>query len=471
MDLSLIPANQQELELLRKQYQDYQNTTNTTINQLQQSLQSLQKEFRNTDRKLNDTPSDHRLFSVSAVNENDESISDTIRRTNAVGSTPFLGNTSLSKKEPAVPAHQVKDQYSRVVKLLLPSIFTGEQTSATKVKSWIKQVDDYLENVDEDASSTKSLRLARQFISGPVRLWFDAVNKRNKITGKSEMTSWNAFKPEFEKRYLPVSVEQTSLRKLLNCKYKYSIEEYNESFLQHHQLVPSLQDPVTDPITMQLYCDGITGKGPLVEHLLTAISTAIADKKAQSVLELMHITTMQEAIWKQNHSKSAYLPLSQYPQRYPNGNRNSYRSSEYRSSYSPYKRPTNDYQSQSSASTTSASTYSTPVKPQINNVNATDEMPDDDAIVRSEGSDIEQQDENDQGLAIQDDPPEPEEDQYLNLIKAYEKFKKANPKLPPEEISKRMSKGLCFRCGKEGHFAKQRSLPPDNFRKPLYPKK
>jgi hypothetical protein len=52
-----------------------------------------------------------------------------------------------------------------------------------------------------------------------------------------------------------------------------------------------------------------------------------------------------------------------------------------------------------------------------------------------------------------DDPDADDENSFLNALRIYDRMKKSNPSLTPEELDRRRRNGTCFRCNKEGHFS------------------
>ena len=168
------------------------------------------------------------------------------------------------------------------VKLSAPPPFDGTKTDAATLLGFISSTRHYLRATGFSEESPESLVIALQSIRGNALLWFDNHTKR------SPVNNWSELEQAMRTRYYPASQEQKSLSSILDCKYRGSIEGYNNAFLNHAQMLPSFDDPNVDPIIMGMYVHGIrSGSGSA--YLLTVLQDAISEKRARNVMELMSI--------------------------------------------------------------------------------------------------------------------------------------------------------------------------------------
>jgi hypothetical protein len=84
------------------------------------------------------------------------------------------------------------------------------------------------------------------------------------------------------------------LSSLLKVRYRGSIQQYNDDFINHLQLLPSFNDPAAESLIMGIYVNGIT-EAPSTTYISTVIRSAIAEKKAKTITELQSVALLAES--------------------------------------------------------------------------------------------------------------------------------------------------------------------------------
>ncbi len=345
------------------------------------------------------------------------------------------------------------------IRLTAPRSFDGVRVNGTIVLSYLGQMDHYLQAAGVDFKSRESLYIVQTNLTGPALMWYQAHVKRN----PQEVNCWEDLKLALRTRYYPVSQDQQSMNALLNVKYRGNIEEYNNAFQNHSQMLPVFNDASTDPITMSMYIKGISGT-PGTTYLVTTLNNAVQEKKAKSIMELMIVASAAEENLKMSRS----------------GNINDFNNSRNRNNNMAIKVPfvrtnqqnhnnNSSYSRQSSAgSTPYTRPYQTPttnrsVPPQVNQVKFVDEI---EEQYQSElnklengqedgyGSEVEQLNVHEESEERTPNTPNEEHEIILNALQQFNKFKTQN-NISPEEFEKRRQDRSCFKCGRQGHFANQ----------------
>lgn len=329
------------------------------------------------------------------------------------------------------------------VKLLAPPPFDGTKTDAATLLGFISSTRHYLKATGFSEESPESLVIALQSIRGHALLWYDSHTKR------SPVKSWNELEQAMRARYYPASQEQKSLSSILNCKYRGSIEGYNNAFLNHAQMLPSFDDPNVDPVIMGMYVNGIrSGSGSA--YLLTVLQDAISEKRAKNIMELMSIAVLTENNLNFAKGSSESRNRVGQPVRVPyvpNG-------SSYKSSSPPYRPP----QVRSESSSSKPSLFYTPQKLNQLEINEAEQLCENG---REEGESAFDPEPDVEQLRIHEEQTEAEDPAMLLALRQFDKFKKADGQLTPEEYARRRKEQLCYRCGKPSHVAKEcRSIVP-----------
>jgi hypothetical protein len=276
--------------------------------------------------------------------------------------------------------------------------------------------------------------------------------------------SWNDLKEQIIKRYQPIAQEQLSLSSLLKIRFRNSVQSYNDEFINHLQLLPAFNDPATESIIMGIYLNGITEVSGTT-YICTVLKSAIAKKKATTMSELQSIALLAES--NLGRDRKASVP-------YSSSNSTSVRSNNHftRSSPSYHNRAphynNNNHHSNTNHRPVQSPTYSTPAKLnhlESNYVDPYEEQVNADSELNNVQHEDNNQDSRDDGYTIEDqapslptihdDPNVAPEELFLNAMKFYDKNKKLNPSLTPEELSKRRQNQTCFRCNRTGHFINQ----------------
>lgn len=242
---------------------------------------------------------------------------------------------------------------------------------------------------------------------------------------------------------------------LLNVKYRGAIEEYNNAFQTHLQMLPVMNDPSFDPMAMGIYIKGISGVENTT-YLVTTLNNAVQEKKAKTIFELMNIASQTEENLRMSRA-SRGSRNDQAPVRVPYVKANNYNN---RSSYN-YNR---------SGNAAGGTPYPRPFQtPQVNRfpakANHVQFVSEVEQQYQSELHHLASTTEPDEGYGSEVDQLHVHEEQaeetasgeapselILNAIQQFSKFGSSN-NVSPEEFEKRRQDRACFKCGRQGHFA------------------
>jgi hypothetical protein len=434
-------------------------------NNVQQYLQQMeerhQRQVQNLESKLQDLTIRLNTSSSHQVNAG-FSLDDTsvIMSPNPHPSMPHQGLNHANMQHPGPGSmHGTTSSLTglpRGIKLQLPKAFDGNRVNGTIILSYFGQMDHYLQAAGVSSGSRESLYIVQTNLTGPALLWYQAYVKRN----LHEINCWDDLKVAMKIRYYPVSQEQQSMNALLNVKYRGNIEDYNNTFQNHSQMLPVFNDASTDPITMSMYIKGISGT-PGTTYLVTTLNNAIQEKKAKSIMELMIIASAAEENLRMSRSGN----VSDF-----NNNNNRNRNNNmaikvpyvnrgtYQSNYSGAYKPNN-------TGTPYPRSFQTPqinrFPSKLNQVQFVDEI---EEQYQCELNNLSQEDgygsEVDQLQVHEDSKAEEqaksgvhqEQEIVLNALQQFNKFG-SNNNVSPEEFAKRRQERTCFKCGRQGHFA------------------
>jgi hypothetical protein len=332
---------------------------------------------------------------------------------------------------------------NRLVRINQPKPFDGTSINGVAVLSWCAEMENYLEAVGVDTQSTESLYIAQMCISGNALVWLQFLKKRS----PGEVLNYEHLKVKMLERYYPITQKTVSMRAIFNIKYKGSIAEYNNSFMKHAQMLPEMNDTNFDAVSMQLYMQGITGTGPNVAYLLTTLNSAVQEKKARSVLELMNIALQTEETLRVSSSNRGDSSSS--------GTFNQLRYSNQAPSRVPFVQRFNQFSkpftTSSAGSTPYQRTFQTPAPNRFQgNAKLNSVQADHDTDGAEEDDQVNSFEEDDSSAC---DDPESSEDPnlVLNVIQEFQRYNRNN--ISPEEFAKRRNEKLCYTCGRQGHFA------------------
>ena len=309
-------------------------------------------------------------------------------------------------------------------------------TKSMILLSFITQMEVYLGAAKVALDSSSSLQLAVLRLKENALNWYVAVSTRDPRMIKS----WSELKEQLKKRYLPQSQDQLSLNDLLEIRYKGNIETYNNAFSDVLMLIPGLAggDEKTEQLAMGIYAKGISTAGTSL-HLASAVQTAINRKEVKTMIDLMATAQLAEQTWKMSNP-GRYGNNSRKPHvAFQHGNYSNSSASSSRSAFpNRFERPQG----------TPNKSFNTPMK--LNNINTDDDEIEND-IVQQEENNVNEDENNEEPTFHEEDGDE--NNLFLNAIKLYEKAKKTNESLSPDEIDRRRRNGTCFRCNGQGHYA------------------
>jgi hypothetical protein len=335
--------------------------------------------------------------------------------------------------------------YGGLVKLTAPEPFYGKVgTNALQILTFISQMEIYFNAAKINLESPDSLSIALISLRGNALLWYNSIKDRDGST----INSWSQLKVELTKRYQPVAQEQISLTELLDCKFKGSIENYNNDFMNSLLLLPHLNNPTMDSLVMGIYSRGI--RGPNTTFVSATVLNAITKKEVSTLNELMSLALLSEQNMKkaQGDSRGAHLPISS------NNHSNNRFGNKSFSSPVRFPRPNNNYNN----NFTNAKPFNSPQ--QLNNIGAHDQYYEEEEISGSNDQcdhlnhvGDEHDEDNNGGVTDGPDIDDQAEDHFLNAIKLYDRAKQNNNSITPEEFDRRRRAGACFFCGDVGHMA------------------
>lgn len=387
----------------------------------------------------------------------------------SMASTLPMHSPGLNMSLGAAPANPLKH-----AKIDAPEKFHGKPgTTAAELNFWLTSMEIYMKALGVDDSSEASLNLAMTRLAGGA---LNLVINLNTIEDKEiasgtrrsrTLLNWQTLKTWLKKEYVAESQVQISRNKLMTTlKYTGSIVKYNGEFYNELVQVPELNDPVNKDLVMNLYAAGIrTGRGPYIHVYSRRMQTAMQNNEVQNLHQLMNmmkVTENNEQLLdagrssSRNSDRNGAARASAYGNSFnsstrtgPNGNNGRW-SGNWRS---PARAPNSAFQ--------------TPVR--VNNIEAEaerkhshgaedDERENGGASAEDNaehtGSDSEDAHGRSSELDYSSGDASSDEDMFLHAIKIYDRMKKEQPNLTPEELDRRRRAGTCFRCNKEGHYCR-----------------
>ena len=383
-----------------------------------------------------------------------------VGRTPAVGSLPITASATHSNYSINNNNHtaqqlntSMNNSYSGSlsklgIKLKQPESFSGRPgTQAIALYKFETELEIYLDAAKISYDDPESLSVALSYLKDHALMWFTNIRRHD----PSKIKTWKDLKQALDDRYLPKAQEQISLNDLLDVKYKGSIEVYNNEFMNQLLFLPNLYDQNNEKFVMGLYAKGIKGRG--TTYLSNVVQNAINRGEAKNINELMSQVQLAEQSMKlaADNSGNSFrnkVGRNYYPLNFKSSNNNSNASSS-DSHYSPvrfqtpqkpatarFNNITGDAVTNDESDGLNDYSYEEEV---LHHVDAGAELDNELGVNASDGSNGDEQ--------IEDG------ESFLNAIRIYEKAKKANPKLSPQELERRKRNNTCFVCNKPGHFA------------------
>jgi hypothetical protein len=364
----------------------------------------------------------------------------------------------------AQPATQERPKagplYNGVVKLFTPKPFEGRPgTTHMEVEHFFYRVERFLKASQIDFESIEALNLAMLSLDGDALSWFQgrelcAINGSENLP---PINSWIRLKEEIRARFVPLAQESLTMSSLIKTKYISNVESYNAVFNRYLQLLPQAYNPNANSWIVGLYMQGLESAPA---DIITAAENALnsnnltGEKRAENVYDLQNVCILAERIWKRAHGNRAPTRSS--------GNRpNVSPSVPGRTGFNSWRSGGNYSNNRFNSSPVKSPSFSTPVKPAFNHIDADDEIEESSLNnVDSESFNVHEDPDIDVGDADE------EVDVTLNAIKFYEKQKNRNPKLDPEEFNRRRKNNTCFHCNQPGHYVndcfafKKTQFPP-----------
>lgn len=365
-------------------------------------------------------------------------------------------------------------------KIEAPEKFHGKPgTTAAELNLWLTSMEIYMKALALDDSSEASLDLAMTRLTGGA---LNLVVNLNTIEDKEiearartgrTLVDWKSMKAFLKKEYVAESQVQISRNKLMaQLKYTGSIVKYNGEFYNELVQVPEFNDPVNKDLVMNLYANGISsGHGPYIHVFSRRIQTAMQNKEVKSLNDLMNMMKVTE-------NNEQILDAGRSANRGRSGDRNgAARASAYSRGYTGNSsggsggnnRSTGNWRTPARAPATPG--FQTPAR--VNNIEAEDEQ----KYVSGNGVDDDERENGDApvdgdsrdgtGSDAENAPGRDDDDGYadgggdatsddvfLHAIKIYDRMKKEQPNLTPEELDRRRRAGTCFRCNQTGHYSR-----------------
>jgi hypothetical protein len=375
------------------------------------------------------------------------------------GSHPLIHYGNQPIPNGSVHSGSNQSNIPRGVKLQAPKTFDGVKVSGTMVLSFFAQTDHYLTAAGVELNSRESLLIVQTILSGPALLWYQTYVQRYPST----IHNWEDLKVALKLRYYPASQDQQSMNALMSVKYRGNVQEYNNAFQNHANMLPVFNDPNTEKIAMSMYIKGISGS-PGTTYMVTTLNSAVQRQEVKTLMELMITASAAEENLKMSRSDNTGTSSNRggtAAVRVPFGaNRfgptSSYRDASYFNNYSkstPYPRPfqtpmNRNSQPQSRAANINANELDSQYESELNQL---------------AGQDDENCDSEAETLQIHDDEEHSAESHasaqgqhevVLNALQQFNKFQRGSEQeLSPEEFAQRRLNKACFKCGRQGHFA------------------
>jgi hypothetical protein len=341
-------------------------------------------------------------------------------------------------------------------KIATPDLFHGNLK--VNVTNWLFEMDRYL-NLSKVTADAERVQIASAYLKGLASQWWQGLCQQQ----LAPLNSWDGFIHSVTERFQPIAASKTARAQLkaLQQGPLMSVAEYTEKFNALVQLIPDMNQ--ADQV--QNYVDG----------LRRAISFEV-DK--------MDPTQLYQA---QTLAQKAETRNAAHRLRYDQG----------RAPYTPSaSTPTSSYTSipSSTASTRSGSSYnSSPVAMELGNLNLHDRsthrysptQENGQAAattypVTAENDWTEEQEQEYHRYLAEGDEYEPqmhvwenddypsehtdeEQREHLQAMQQRRNKTYSAPFMPREELQRCRREGLCLRCKKPGHIARQCSLPRTSF--------
>ena len=322
-----------------------------------------------------------------------------------------------------------------MIKLNTPPVYNGD--SAANVETWLFQVEQHLvaAGVNDDR---QRIAVASGYLGKLAAQWW-----RSRVEVRRDApVEWNAFKAAVRERFEPVAASQTARAELYGLSQgNNSVAHYQEHFFKLIQLINDMSE--TDQ----------------VERFVLGLKPSIAID-----VDRLAPQTLQQAMIEATKAETRYKNFRRRQFGYPVGSSSTSRSLGY------YRSPYLAYPSVPGSSSNS----STSTAMELSNLNVStasgSDLDLDDPLLRAEYdqfieagvNNCEPSDEwKDSMNAAQDEERELDQEQQLHAMQQRPQ-RRAQHHAPPmsrEEFSRLMKAGLCLRCKKSGHIARNCPLP------------
>lgn len=432
-------------------YQDLHNINNKFDMRLDEVTQLMYQVLGALEQKNNTSVSFQEPFIPQSTN-NDQNVNNNTIYQNRK-STPYYGSNSSTTSTTSTSNNTNNSRpYNGLFKLNSPPPFLGKTgTNATQVLSYISAMDRYIDAILISRESPESLVVSLQSLRDNALLWYENLARAQPLLIKC----WNDLRTQILKRYQPIAQEQLSLSELLRIKYKTSIQQYNDEFTGHLQLLPSYNNPANEQLMMGIYMNGLTAvKG--TTYICTVLNNAIHEKKETLTLyELQSIALLAQSNLGSNNRNIANTNVpftSSYSSNNSRNNYNSRPSSGYSGNNNNYGRTGNSFHRTPFKPSIPSSSYNTPAK--LNNIESDNTSDSGDPYDELANNDEDNGDDNDETISpvIHEEPSLDTEELFLANIQFYDKIKQSVPSLTPEKLAERRKLNTCFRCNRTGHF-------------------
>jgi hypothetical protein len=319
------------------------------------------------------------------------------------------------------------------VKLAKPNIFTGAPNS--NVDIWIFEMEQYQigSGIIEDA---QRILVAASYLKDGAMQWW-----RHKCdTLYNPPSDWNEFKEALKVRFQPLAASRTARANLRNLRQgNRSVADYSNAFLKQIQMINDMSE------------------ADQIEHFMVGLQSAIHNE-----VDMKDPKSLQEAM--------TYAQRTELRQRTNRQTHNNYSNPNYRYR-PPIQRTTYENKTTSSSSSASA-----PME--LGNI-STGTPKEDDQYNEEYEKYLEEGDEYEieETVDTAEESGEQEDDTAEEQLQAmYSSNRLSNPSnqrrptpsrvanLSREEFIRLMKERKCLRCKKPGHFARNCTQPPSQFR-------